>query len=63
MKLIRTLSGTDTGYTAKVYRDSEYDQFVVRLFFNDDELVDATYYADERADAIATAEIMADRSN
>lgn len=54
-KLIRTLEGTQT---VKVYRDSEWDEYVVSVVGNPD----ADYHTNDRADAVATAELMADRA-
>ncbi|MGC3025850.1 hypothetical protein ACPUER_11970 [Burkholderia sp. DN3021] len=53
-KLIRTLEGDLQ--TVKVYRDSEWNEYVVCVVGNPD----ADYFTNDRADAIATAELMAD---
>lgn len=47
------------GYkTAKVYRDSEWQEFRVRLYINGQLNAPADYHTDEKADAIATAAAM-----
>ncbi len=44
--------------TAKVYRDSEWDEYRVRLYIAGELRTAADYFTDEKADAIATAAAM-----
>ncbi len=44
--------------TAKVYRDSEWDEYRVRLYLNGVLNAAADYHTEDKADAIATAAIM-----
>jgi hypothetical protein len=46
---------------ARVYRDSEWDEYQVRLMV--DGQASSTYHTDDRDDAFATAEAMLDRAN
>jgi hypothetical protein len=56
MKLIQKF-GDDT-VIVKIYRDSEWNEFVCRLFVNGAELTDASYHTDDKQDAIDTAQAM-----
>lgn len=54
---IDTISNTRTGEFAKVYRDSETREFVVRFYTSESTLKPAEdYFTDDKADAIGTAE-------
>lgn len=54
-KLLQTIT---TGMnTAKVYRDSEWNEFVVQFYQCGVKLVDASYHTDSKDDAIGTANI------
>jgi len=56
MKLIQKF-GDDT-VIVKIYRDSEWNEFVCRLFVNGAELKDSSYHTDDKQDAIDTAQSM-----
>lgn len=42
-------------YSVKVYRDTDWNEFVVRFFENGIHQLDADYYTDDKDDAIDTA--------
>lgn len=52
-RLVKTISGR-TG-TAKVYRDAEYDEYIVKIV---DQGSDSWYHTDDCDDAYKTARIM-----
>jgi hypothetical protein len=53
---IETISNTQTGECAKVYRDSEFAEYVVRFYGADGKLnADADYHTDSLSDAQGTA--------
>jgi len=52
-----TIGGTE--YTVKVYRDTEWNEYVCRLFIDGVELVNASYHtSDDKEDALDTANSM-----
>ena len=57
MKLISTTQATtNTGdCLVKVYKDSEWNEYVCRLFINGTENKDASYHTDDKLDALDTA--------
>ena len=57
MKKIETIcSETEyRGKAAKVYRDSDYDEYVVRFYVDGQRLPAADYFTSDRADAQSTA--------
>ena len=42
----------------KVYRDSDWNEYVCRLFINGTENKDASYHTDDKLDALDTATAM-----
>lgn len=57
LKLIGTLlgnPGTQKGRVVRVYRDTERDNFVVRLYIRGKHLEPADYFADDLNDAYGT---------
>jgi len=60
MKKITEISDTigGTEYTVKVYRDTEWNEYVSRLFKDGVELVNASYHTDDKEDALDTANSM-----
>jgi hypothetical protein len=57
LRLIETFIGTTR--TVKVYRDSDWDEYVCRLFEGDKEFKGAAYHTNDKADALETAKRMA----
>ena len=56
LKLLETFSVlTKDALTTKVYRDTEWDEYVVRLYRNGVEQVMASYHTDNKQDALDTA--------
>jgi hypothetical protein len=54
--LLETFSAlTNDALTTKVYRDTEWDEYVVRLYRNGIEQVLASYHTDYKKDAVSTA--------
>ena len=54
-KLIKTINGQ--WFTAKIYKDSDTQEFVVRYTDQNGEIhPEADYFTNDKADAIATAE-------
>jgi hypothetical protein len=60
MKLIsKTQATIGTGdFLVKVYKDSEWNEYVCRLFINGEESVDSSYHTDDKQDALDTANSM-----
>jgi hypothetical protein len=60
MRLITTKSDTinNVDFIVKVYRDSDWDEYVCRLFANGEEMVESSYHTDDKADALDTANRM-----
>ena len=56
MKLIQKFG--DDAVMVKVYRDSEWNEFVCRLFVDGAEMKSASYHTDDKQDAIDTAQAM-----
>ncbi len=54
MRLLNTIVGTE-GRTAKVYRDTEWDEYIVRLFVKGPENKAAAYHSTYKDDAVNTA--------
>lgn len=44
-----------SGVAVKVYRSAEFNTFVVRLFIDGAERIDASYETDDKQDAVGTA--------
>lgn len=57
MKRLETISNESTTPTrcAKVYRDSEWQEWRVRFFIDDEHQTEADYHTDDKADAQHTA--------
>lgn len=49
---------TEAERTAKVYRDTVWAEFIVRLYETDELVQRADYFTDDKQDAIDTAEQM-----
>lgn len=49
----------DRNRTVKVYYDSNYDEYVARLYMDGALYAPADYFTDDRDDAIETARLMA----
>jgi hypothetical protein len=66
LKLVDTFSTVAVDFTTmklnalivKIYRDTEWDEYVVRLFKNGIEQVLASYHTDDKQDALDTAQAM-----
>lgn len=54
-KLKATHSHPETGKTAKIYRDAEWNEWVVQFYIAGVKQEDAAYHTDDRMDAEATA--------
>lgn len=54
-KLIQTIKDQGAGRVAKVYRDTDWDEFQVRYTLDGKALPKATYHTDDRMDAVLTA--------
>ena len=54
LRLINTIEADNS--TAKVYRDSDWNEYRVKFFIDGVHQVDADYHTDDKADAISTAE-------
>jgi len=65
MRLIATFNPPDNGYTyaAKVYRDAEFNQYVVKLFCWSQHQTEADYFTNDKDDAMSTAQDMVKRAN
>jgi hypothetical protein len=55
MTLRLTFSVADRGYSAKVYRDTEWNEFRVRFFDTDGYCAMCDYHTDDEEDALDTA--------
>ena len=65
MKLIKTITETSPAtenngmnaheFIAKIYRNAETDEFIVRWFIDGEHQDEADYFTDEKGDAYATA--------
>ena len=56
LELLETFSVlTEDALTTKVFRDTEWDEYVVRLYRNGIEQVMASYHTDYKRDAVDTA--------
>lgn len=56
LELLETFSALTTdALTTKVFRDTEWDEYVVRLYRNGIEQVMASYHTDYKRDAVDTA--------
>lgn len=63
-RLIQTethTSGTGTVHTAKVYRDSEWDEYVVKFAVDSHLLKKSDYHTSDKQDALDTAKYHIDR--
>ena len=60
MKLIHKTQDTiaNVDFLVKVYKDSEWGEYVCRLFANGEEMVDSSYHTDDKNDALETANSM-----
>ena len=55
LKRIETISNTQDGLSAKVYRDSEWQEYRVKFFRGGTYQVGADYHTDDKSDAQFTA--------
>lgn len=55
MRLRETLSHDKTNRTAKVYRNIDWNEYVVRFYCDGKHLPDADYHTDDKDDAKVTA--------
>lgn len=62
MKLIHTSELSPAGYRTKIYRNSEWDEFVVRLYHDGHHDQDADYHTPDKDDAFATAKSMVEHA-
>lgn len=60
MRLITTKTDTinNVDFIVKVYRDSDWNEYICRLFANGEEMVDSSYHTDDKQDALDTANNM-----
>jgi len=54
-KLIKTIHSPDGKRMAKVYRDRDWDEFIVKFYANGEHQEEADYHTDDRTDAEGTA--------
>jgi len=61
---LRLLEKFDRGnITVKVYRDTEWEEYSVRLYKNGIEQINASYHCEYLDDAMSTASIMIDEDH
>ena len=60
MRLITKINDTIMGgdFLVKVYKDTEWNEYICRLFVNGTEMVDSAYHTDDKQDALDTANSM-----
>lgn len=58
MRLIDTK--TNDVKVAKIYRDAENQEFVVKFFISNVHQINADYFTDDKSDAIGTANVFVD---
>ena len=60
MKLIHKIQDTiaNVDFLVKVYKDSEWNEYVCRLFANGAEMYSSAYHTDDKQDALDTADRM-----
>ena len=60
MRLLTKINDTIMGgdFLVKVYKDTEWNEYVCRLFVNGTEMVDSSYHTDDLQDALDTASSM-----
>jgi len=56
MRLISTINKA-IGFKAKIYFDSDYDEYIVKFYDGPDHLENADYFTSDRIDAFNTAKI------
>jgi hypothetical protein len=56
LKLVKTFPAGSNDLSAKIYRDSDYDGYLVRFFESGKHNEDADYETEDLQDAIGTAE-------
>lgn len=52
LRLVQVIEANESECVAKIYRDTEWDEFIVRMEGEE------TYHAEDKADAVATAHVM-----
>ncbi|MNG20493.1 hypothetical protein D3C85_384920 [compost metagenome] len=57
-KLVQTVTGNETCKVAKIFWNSEWEEFQVVPYIKGKKISDAAYYTDDKEDAISTAEYM-----
>lgn len=65
MRLIKSFVSPDNGngnasvpaYAARVYRDSEWDEYVVKYYVGQAHVLKADYHTNDKADAIGSAKL------
>jgi hypothetical protein len=55
LRLIRTEKSNGDTHIAKIYRNAEYDEYVVKFYRDGVYQVDADYFTDDIGDAISTS--------
>jgi hypothetical protein len=58
----RTISFSNGDYSVRVYPKNEFGEYVSRLFIRGFKYQPADYFTDDKADAIATAQLMLKRA-
>lgn len=60
MRLITTKTDTinNVDFIVKVYRDSDWNEYICRLFANGAEMYSSAYHTDDKQDALDTANNM-----
>lgn len=60
MRLLTKINDTIMGgdFLVKVYKDTEWNEYVCRLFVNGTEMVDSAYHTEDLQDALDTASSM-----
>jgi hypothetical protein len=56
MKLVKTVPAGSNGLSAKIYRDSDYNSYIVKFFENGKHNANADYDTEDLQDAVGTAE-------
>lgn len=55
LRKIESVTNNETGKSATVYRDSEWNEYVVRFYVNGKHQTEADYHTDSKPDAQMTA--------
>lgn len=56
LRLVTSIASGHTNKVAKVYKDSEWQEYIVKCYHKGVEQFNASYHTDDKDDAIGTAE-------